>query len=52
MATVATERTNMFKKIKKIITKYIEDLAKENEKSFGKDKLDCCNLNKNEKNNS
>ncbi len=31
----------------KLWKKFIEKLAKTNEKEFGKDKLDCCDLNKN-----
>lgn len=31
---------------KKSITYFLEKLAKENEKSFGNETLDCCELNK------
>ncbi len=36
----------MFKKIKKAINKYLEEMAKENQKEFGKGRMDCCELNK------
>lgn len=36
----------MFKKIKKIINKFLEDLAKENKELYGSGRMDCCNLNK------
>lgn len=36
----------MLKKIKKAINKYLEELAKENQKEFGKERMDCCNINK------
>lgn len=36
----------MFKKIKQAINRYLEELAKENQKSFGSGRMDCCNLNK------
>lgn len=36
----------MFKRIKKTFHNFIEKLAKENEKSFGKGTLDCCQLNR------
>lgn len=36
----------MLKKFKKAINKFLENLAKENEKSFGKGTLDCCQLNR------
>ncbi len=39
----------MFDKIKKTVVKYLNDIAKENEKQFGKEKLDCCKLNGNQK---
>ncbi|KPU43145.1 hypothetical protein OXPF_33950 [Oxobacter pfennigii] len=37
--------------IKKRYNEFIERLAKENEKSFGNGRLDCCQLNKNTKTN-
>lgn len=39
----------MFKKIKKAIQKYLADMAKENEKLYGKERMDCCNLNRTKK---
>jgi hypothetical protein len=35
----------MIIRIKKAISRFLEDIAKENEKQFGKEKLDCCKLN-------
>jgi hypothetical protein len=35
----------LFIKIKKAWNNFLEKLAKENEKSFGGQKLDCCQLN-------
>ena len=40
----------MLKKIKKLINKFLDDIAKENEKQFGnKGQLDCCKLNSSKK---
>lgn len=39
----------MLKKLKKLWNRYLEELAKENESQFGKGTLDCCKLNKNNK---
>lgn len=36
----------MFKRIKKSINKFLDELAKENQKTFGNGKIDCCNLNR------
>lgn len=36
----------MFKKIKKVINKFLQDMAKENEELYGKERMDCCKLNK------
>ncbi|WP_279232001.1 LDCC motif putative metal-binding protein [Thermoclostridium caenicola] len=36
----------MLKHIKKAISVFLERLAKENEKAFGKAPLDCCRLNR------
>ncbi|WP_274540101.1 LDCC motif putative metal-binding protein [Clostridium thermosuccinogenes] len=36
----------MLKRIKRAISNLLEKLAKENEKSFGKGTLDCCQLNR------
>ena len=36
----------MLKKLKKAINRFLERLAKENEKSFGKGSFDCCQLNR------
>jgi hypothetical protein len=38
---------NIFKILKLKINNYLERLARENQKNFGNDKLDCCALNKN-----
>lgn len=39
----------MLKKVKNAINKFLNDIAKENEKQFGKEKMDCCKLNSNQK---
>ena len=36
----------LFKRAKKSWDRYLEKLAKENEKNFGSKPLDCCKLNK------
>lgn len=36
----------MFKRIKRSINKFLQEIAEENKKEFGSGKLDCCNLNK------
>lgn len=36
----------MFSGLKKMINKFISKLAKESEKSFGNERLDCCNLDR------
>jgi len=36
----------MFKKIKRAINKFLEDLAKENKETFGSGRMDCCDLNR------
>jgi hypothetical protein len=36
----------MLNKIKKIIKKFLLDMAKENEELYGKERLDCCKLNR------
>ncbi len=36
----------MLKSIKKAIHRFIEKLAKESEESFGKERLDCCSLDR------
>lgn len=36
----------MFKGIKKALDNFIKNLAKESEKSFGKERLDCCKLDR------
>lgn len=38
---------NIFKHIRVSIHKYLERMAKENEKEFGRGRLDCCHLNEN-----
>lgn len=38
----------IFKSIKNRWEKFLENLAKENKKSFGNEKLDCCSMNKRE----
>lgn len=42
----------MFKKLKKLLNKFLDDIARENEKQFGsKGQLDCCKLNSTNKKN-
>jgi hypothetical protein len=36
-------------RIKKKLRTYLEKMAKENEKAFGNSKLDCCQLNRDNK---
>jgi len=36
----------MLRRIKNAINKFLDKLAKENEKTFGKTSLDCCQLNR------
>lgn len=36
----------MFKKIKKAVNKFLENLAKENKEIYGSGRMDCCNLNR------
>lgn len=36
----------MFKKIKKSIHKFLDEMAKENQELYGKERMDCCKLNK------
>ena len=38
----------IFKSIKNRWEKFLENLATENKKSFGNEKLDCCSMNKRE----
>ncbi len=46
------EGEKMFKRLKKSINKFLDDIAKENEKQFGtKGQLDCCKLNNTKKDN-
>ncbi|HWT27783.1 MAG TPA: LDCC motif putative metal-binding protein [Mobilitalea sp.] len=41
---------SIWKKIKRAVGRYLDNLAEENKKTFGEGKLDCCNLNnKNQK---
>lgn len=42
---------SLWDKIKKSIGRFLDNLAKENEKSLGSERLDCCQLNKNDKKN-
>jgi len=35
----------MLKRVKKAIKEFLQKLAEENEKAFGKNTLDCCKLN-------
>lgn len=37
---------DMLKSIKKAIDKFLKSLARENEKSFGRERLDCCRLDR------
>lgn len=39
----------MFKSIKNAINKFLQDIAKENEKIYGKERMDCCKLNRSKK---
>jgi len=39
----------MFKKIKKAINNFLQDMAKENEQLYEKERMDCCKLNKSKK---
>ncbi len=36
----------MLKKIKNVINKFFEELAKENKELYGSGRLDCCDLNR------
>lgn len=36
----------MLKSIKKAIDRFLKNLAKENEKCFGSERLDCCKLDR------
>ncbi|HWR61643.1 MAG TPA: LDCC motif putative metal-binding protein [Clostridia bacterium] len=36
----------MLKSIKKAIDKFLKNLARESEKSFGNERLDCCKLDR------
>lgn len=36
----------MFKALKKMLDNFIKKLAAESEKSFGNERLDCCNLDR------
>lgn len=36
----------MLKSIKKAINEFLKNLARESEKSFGKERLDCCKLDR------
>jgi len=40
------EAAFMLKRFKAVILAFLERLAKENEKAFGKGPLDCCRLNR------
>jgi len=42
---------NMLKAIKRAIDKFLKNLARENEKSFGSERLDCCKLDRPKDNN-
>lgn len=37
---------SILKKIKESYNKFLQNLAKENQKAFGNGKLECCDLNK------
>jgi hypothetical protein len=39
----------IWRKLKNSFNRFLENLAEENKKSFGNDKLDCCQLNRNQK---
>lgn len=36
----------MLRSIKKVIDRFLKNLARENEKSFGRERLDCCKLDR------
>jgi hypothetical protein len=36
----------VFKRLKTALNRFFDSLAKENEKSFGTGKLDCCQMNR------
>jgi hypothetical protein len=36
----------MFNKFKKAMSKFLLKIAKQNEELYGKDRMDCCKLNK------
>ena len=38
----------IFESIKNRLEKFLKNLAEENKKSFGNERLDCCSLNKRE----
>lgn len=40
----------MFTRLKKAINAFLEKIAKQNEELYGKRKMDCCNLNKQNEN--
>lgn len=40
---------SIWKRIKNSVHRYLETMAEENKKSFGSGRLDCCQLNKNQK---
>lgn len=40
------EGVKMANKLKKLIDDFLKKLAKENEKSFGSERLDCCKLDR------
>lgn len=42
----------MFTRIKKSINNFLDKIAKQNEELYGKRKMDCCNLNKQNENKS
>lgn len=39
----------MLGKVKKAIQKFLQDMAKENEELYGKERMDCCKLNSTKK---
>jgi hypothetical protein len=39
----------MFEKLKKAINELLLKIAKQNEETYGKDRMDCCKLNRTDK---
>lgn len=39
----------MMNKLKKAVSRLLQQIAKQNQVEFGKERMDCCNLNKTNK---